>query len=130
MPGGKKGCAPKLMVRLVTAVPIGTPGRSSALRFGPLKKITLRALATATSMLKMVASGIRFRASSLPSKSATAITKLARVPSVNRTQYFISVIALCKLVVCKVLVIITSRRQAGRPIGLIYERERDAINDD
>jgi len=37
MPGGKSGCAPKLMVRLLTAVPIGTPGRSAVVRLGPLK---------------------------------------------------------------------------------------------
>src|SRR5882724_11512403 len=72
------------MVRFVTAVPIGTPGRSSALRSGPLKKITLRALATATSMLKMVASGMRFNPINVPSRSATAITKRAREPSGKR----------------------------------------------
>ena len=32
------------MVRFVTAVPMGTPGRSLAVRLGPLKKITLRDL--------------------------------------------------------------------------------------
>src|SRR2546425_1167881 len=72
MPGGKKGCAPKLIVRLVTAVPAGTPGKSGV-PAGPLKKITLRALATATSMLKTVASGIRCRPRTVPFRSATAI---------------------------------------------------------
>ena len=84
MPGGNNGWAPKPMVRFVTAVPMGTPGKSLAVRCGPLKKITLRDFATATSMLNTVASGIRCKRMQVPSRSATAITKRAREPIGNR----------------------------------------------
>src|ERR1700731_1817273 len=61
MPGGKKGCAPKLMVRLVTAVPTGTWLKSASLRWLPLKYTMLRAFVAATSTLKTVASAMRRR---------------------------------------------------------------------
>src|SRR5271166_6164712 len=63
------------MVRLLTAVPAGTPGRS--LTPVVLNQTTLRAFEAATSTLKTVPSGMRYRPRSVPSRSETAIVILA-----------------------------------------------------
>jgi len=54
IPGGKSGCEPKLIVRFVVAVPIGTPFKSAAERALLLKYTIFRALLAATSILKTV----------------------------------------------------------------------------
>src|SRR5271154_2974111 len=84
IPGGYSGIAPKLMVRFVTAVPMGTPGKSFVVRIALLKYVMLRALDAATSMLKTVASCIRRRPIKVPSRSATAITILVLDPRGKR----------------------------------------------
>src|ERR1017187_2414008 len=84
IPDGKYGCEPKPTVRLVPAVPTGTPGRSRGSRLGPEKYTTLRALVSATSIEKIGESGMRYSARILPSRSDTAITMRARVPSGSR----------------------------------------------
>src|SRR5712692_781336 len=68
------------MVRFVTAVPMGTPFKSAAVRDELLKYTMLRALVAATSMLNIVESGMRRTPMMVPSKSATAITILVREP--------------------------------------------------
>lgn len=83
-PRGKNGCAPYPIVRLVTAVPIGTRFRSAAVRRALLKYTILRALVAATSILNTVESGMRRKPMMVPSRSATAITILARDPIGSR----------------------------------------------
>src|SRR5215472_17064804 len=68
------------MVRLVTAVPKGTPFKSTAVRELLLKYTMLRALVAATSTLKTVESGMRRNPMIVPSGSATAITIFVREP--------------------------------------------------
>ena len=51
------------------------------MRLGPEKYTTLRAFATATSSEKTVESGIRYSASTVPSRSVTEIAIRARLPS-------------------------------------------------
>src|SRR6184192_491772 len=68
------------MVRFVTALPNGTPFSSAAVRELLLKYTMLRALVTATSILKTVESGMRRNPMIVPSRSATATTILVRDP--------------------------------------------------
>jgi hypothetical protein len=70
------------MVRFVTAVPAGTPDKS--VTPAVLNQTALRALVAATSALKTVPSGMRYKPSSLPSRSETAIVILAVDPMGRR----------------------------------------------
>src|SRR5580700_11428501 len=70
------------MVRLVIAVPAGTPGKSRTPVV--LNQITLRALVAATSALNTVPSGMRYRPSSVPSRSETAMVIRALDPGGRR----------------------------------------------
>ena len=68
----------------MTAVPIGTPFRSAAVRMVPLKYTMFLALVAATSMLNTVESCMRRKPMIVPSRSATAITMRTFEPSGNR----------------------------------------------
>ena len=71
-------------MRFVTAVPIGTPVKSAAVRAALLKYTMLRALLAATSMLNTVLSAMRYRPMIVPSRSATAIAMRAEEPMGRR----------------------------------------------
>ena len=114
IPGGKNGCAPKPIVRFVTAVPIGTPVKSAADRAALLKYTMLRALLAATSMLNTVLSAMRYRPMIVPSRSATAIAMRAEEPMGRRIT--------ARVVFAVAMALLMIRRYVGR--GKTSERAR------
>src|SRR6185369_9294684 len=92
IPGGYIGSAANPIVRFVTAVPAGTGVKSPDP--APLNQITFRAFVTATSALNTVPSCIRYSASTVPSRSLTAIVIFVFDPCGNRiTARVVSAVA-------------------------------------